>query len=89
MRAILTGALAGAQVGLSGIPQHLLDGLEDSAQFVAVGQPTRRTGSPEVNAPSESKAAGRASFLFESGNAFASDCCRWQRVGMDFEDNLL
>jgi ADP-ribosylglycohydrolase len=27
-RAILTGALAGAQVGLSGIPQRFLDGLE-------------------------------------------------------------
>ena len=30
-RAILTGALAGAQTGLSGIPQRFLDGLEDSA----------------------------------------------------------
>jgi ADP-ribosylglycohydrolase len=30
-RAILTGALVGAQVGLSRIPQRLLDGLEDSA----------------------------------------------------------
>ncbi|MBX3630484.1 MAG: ADP-ribosylglycohydrolase family protein [Nitrosomonas sp.] len=30
-RAILTGALAGAQTGLSGIPRYLLDGLEDSA----------------------------------------------------------
>lgn len=28
-RAILTGALVGAQVGLSGIPQRFLDGLED------------------------------------------------------------
>jgi ADP-ribosylglycohydrolase len=28
-RAILTGALAGAQVGLSGIPQRFLDGLEE------------------------------------------------------------
>ncbi|MCC6917464.1 ADP-ribosylglycohydrolase family protein [Nitrosomonas sp.] len=32
-RAILTGSLAGAQVGLSGIPPHLLDGLADSAQL--------------------------------------------------------
>lgn len=30
-RAILTGALVGAQVGLSAIPQRFLDGLEDSA----------------------------------------------------------
>jgi len=30
-RAILTGALAGAQVGLSLIPQRFLDGLADSA----------------------------------------------------------
>ena len=29
-RAILTGALVGAQVGLSGIPQRFLDELEDS-----------------------------------------------------------
>ncbi|SCX17536.1 ADP-ribosylglycohydrolase [Nitrosomonas eutropha] len=29
-RAILTGALVGAQTGLSGIPQRLLDGLDDS-----------------------------------------------------------
>jgi ADP-ribosylglycohydrolase len=30
-RAILTGALVGAQTGLSGIPRRFLDGLEDSA----------------------------------------------------------
>lgn len=30
-RAILTGALTGAQTGLSGIPQHFIDGLEDSS----------------------------------------------------------
>jgi ADP-ribosylglycohydrolase len=29
-RAILTGALVGAQAGLSGIPQRFLDGLEES-----------------------------------------------------------
>jgi ADP-ribosylglycohydrolase len=28
-RAILTGALAGAQTGLSGVPQRFLDGLEE------------------------------------------------------------
>lgn len=32
-RAILTGALAGAQAGLSGIPRRFLDGLEDSANL--------------------------------------------------------
>ncbi len=35
-RAILTGALVGAQAGLSGIPRRLLDGLEDSAQLIAL-----------------------------------------------------
>lgn len=33
-RAILTGALAGAQVGLAGIPQRFLDGLEDSESLM-------------------------------------------------------
>ena len=32
-RAMLTGALVGAQTGLSGIPQRLLDGLADSEQL--------------------------------------------------------
>ncbi len=32
-RAILTGALAGAQTGLSGIPRRFLDGLEDAADL--------------------------------------------------------
>lgn len=32
-RAILTGALVGAQVGFSGIPQRFLDGLEESADL--------------------------------------------------------
>ncbi len=38
-RAILTGALVGAQTGLSGIPQRFLDGLEDSPALrnLAVG----------------------------------------------------
>lgn len=35
-RAILTGALAGAQVGLSGIPQRFLDGLENSEELIAL-----------------------------------------------------
>ena len=33
-RAILTGALVGAQVGLAGIPQRFLDGLEDSESLI-------------------------------------------------------
>lgn len=33
-RAILTGALVGAQVGLSGIPQRFLDGLEKSGEML-------------------------------------------------------
>lgn len=32
-RAILTGALVGAQTGLSGIPQRFLDGLEETAEL--------------------------------------------------------
>ena len=35
-RAILAGALAGAQCGLSGIPQRFLDGLDDSAALLAL-----------------------------------------------------
>jgi ADP-ribosylglycohydrolase len=35
-RAILTGALVGAQVGLSGIPQRFLEGLENGAELVAL-----------------------------------------------------
>ena len=37
-RALLTGALAGAQVGLSGIPQRFLDGLESSAELTALAR---------------------------------------------------
>jgi ADP-ribosylglycohydrolase len=33
-RAILTGALVGAQVGLSGIPKRFLDGLENAAELI-------------------------------------------------------
>ena len=33
-RAILTGALAGAQTGLAGIPRRFLDGLENSAELL-------------------------------------------------------
>ena len=37
-RAILTGALVGAQTGLSGIPQRFLDGLEDSANLCRLAE---------------------------------------------------
>lgn len=37
-RAILTGALVGAQVGLAGIPQRFLDGLENSAELIALAK---------------------------------------------------
>lgn len=35
-RAILTGALVGAQTGLAGIPQRFLDGLEDSGKLMGL-----------------------------------------------------
>ena len=35
-RSLLTGALVGAQVGLSGIPQRFLDGLENAAELTAL-----------------------------------------------------
>ncbi|MEO6908147.1 MAG: ADP-ribosylglycohydrolase family protein [Abditibacteriaceae bacterium] len=37
-RAILTGALVGAQVGLSGIPQRFLEGLEDSEELISLAK---------------------------------------------------
>lgn len=37
-RACLTGALVGAQVGLSGIPQRFVDGLENHAELVALAR---------------------------------------------------
>lgn len=37
-RAMLTGALAGAQVGLGGIPPRFLDGLERSAEILALAK---------------------------------------------------
>jgi ADP-ribosylglycohydrolase len=36
VRAILTGALVGAQVGLSGIPQRFIDGLEEGGELRAL-----------------------------------------------------
>jgi ADP-ribosylglycohydrolase len=37
-RACLTGALVGAQVGLGGIPQRFIDGLENHAELIALAQ---------------------------------------------------
>jgi len=37
-RCILTGALAGAQVGLAGIPRRFLDGLENSAELTVLAR---------------------------------------------------
>lgn len=37
-RAILTGALSGAQTGLTGIPQRFLDGLEDRAELLKLAE---------------------------------------------------
>jgi len=37
-RAILTGALVGAQVGLAAIPRRLLDGLENAAELIALAR---------------------------------------------------
>ncbi|MDR4651457.1 MAG: ADP-ribosylglycohydrolase family protein [Nitrosomonas sp.] len=37
-RAILTGALTGAQTGLTGIPQRFLDGLEDNAELLKLAE---------------------------------------------------
>jgi ADP-ribosylglycohydrolase len=44
-RACLTGALVGAQVGLSGIPQRFLDGLVDGEEIVRLAQEVASAGS--------------------------------------------
>ena len=37
-RAMLTGALVGAQVGLSGIPQRFIDGLANGEELVTLAK---------------------------------------------------
>lgn len=37
-RAMLTGALVGAQVGLSGIPRRFVEGLADSAAILGLAE---------------------------------------------------
>jgi hypothetical protein len=47
-RAILTGALAGAQTGLSGIPQRFFDGLERASELVKLSAAlASKIGSPD------------------------------------------
>ena len=43
-RAMLTGALAGAQVGLSGIPQRFIDGLTEGREIVDLARRIDRSG---------------------------------------------
>jgi len=56
-RSILTGALVGAQVGLSGIPERFLDGLENSVELIMLAcqlgeqaehEPSQRSQVPTV-----------------------------------------
>ena len=37
-RAMLTGALVGAQVGLTGIPKRFIDGLENSEELLQLAK---------------------------------------------------
>jgi len=37
-RAILTGALCGAQVGIDGIPQRFIDGLQDNKNLLELAE---------------------------------------------------
>lgn len=46
-RAILTGALTGAQVGLSGIPQRFLDGLDQVAELTQLATELAAQAAPE------------------------------------------
>ncbi len=48
-RACLTGALVGAQVGLSGIPERLIDGLADGQEIVALAQKVAASASRNNN----------------------------------------
>jgi ADP-ribosylglycohydrolase len=48
-RAMLTGALVGAQVGLSGIPARWIDGLENAKELVQLAQELSFANSPQFN----------------------------------------
>ena len=48
-RAMLTGALVGAQVGLSGIPERFITGLENGRQLVELAQMLGRLAAGEIS----------------------------------------
>ncbi|HET7237958.1 MAG TPA: ADP-ribosylglycohydrolase family protein, partial [Terrimicrobiaceae bacterium] len=48
-RCILTGALVGAQVGLGGIPNRLLDGLENAAELTSLARTLGEHAEREVS----------------------------------------
>ncbi|MES2571124.1 MAG: ADP-ribosylglycohydrolase family protein [Verrucomicrobiota bacterium] len=50
-RTILTGALVGAQVGLSGIPQRFLDGLENAAELITLASRLGSQASMQAGLP--------------------------------------
>jgi len=60
-RACLTGALAGAQAGLSGIPKRLIKGLKRSEQLVAAANKVARDGAEPALANSAAEARTLAS----------------------------
>ena len=57
-RAILAGALAGAQTGLAGIPQRFLDGLEHSAELLDLAGQLARQMSSGSRAPNNTTDKG-------------------------------
>jgi ADP-ribosylglycohydrolase len=59
-RACLTGALVGAQVGLSGIPQRFVQGLENHNELVSLAQQLGKLAAPQW-AVAEDKVGRRAS----------------------------
>ncbi|HEX3443625.1 MAG TPA: ADP-ribosylglycohydrolase family protein [Chthoniobacterales bacterium] len=56
-RACLTGALVGAQVGLSGIPQRFIDGLEDHSELVSLAKKLGELAA--LNPKSESRSSAQ------------------------------
>ena len=47
-RAMLTGALVGAQVGLEGIPQRFIDGLEQGEELLTLTRELRAQAGTEL-----------------------------------------
>ncbi len=58
-RAILTGALVGAQVGLAGIPQRFLNGLENANELVRLAEALGQDAEREGQQPQRSLGCGR------------------------------